>query len=154
MADQPHLRLRKQLNTPLNAPVWPAGVRPLHFGAADARAIHALLDIAFPGGLVAPFEDWYGNLTTDAEFDPALCIAAVTEDGRTVGFVQCWTSDFIKDLAVAPDARGKGIGEALLLTVFAAFAERGAPSVDLKVETNNAPARRLYRRLGMTEAPF
>ena len=154
MADSPHIRLRKHLDAPLATPVWPDGVKPVHFEATDARAIHALLDVGFPGGLVAPFADWYGNLTTDSEFDPALCIAAVTDDDRVVGFVQCWTADFIKDLAVAPDARGKGIGEALLLTVFAAFAARGTDYVDLKVEIDNAPAQRLYRRLGMTEAPL
>ena len=109
--------------------------------------------MAFPGA-VASFEDWYGNLTTDSEFDPALCVPALAEDGQVAGFVQCWTSNFIKDLAVAPAYRGQGVGAALMQHAFSLFAARGAPYVDLKVGVDEEPARRLYARLGMAEAPL
>ncbi len=109
-----------------------------------------MLTLCFPG-LVAPFETWHGNLTEDAEFDRDLCIAAIADDGRVAGFVQCWTSAFIKDLAVSPPDRGKGIGAALLGEAFARFSARGAPYVDLKVLTEEAAARRLYARMGMVE---
>lgn len=147
-----YLRLRKQLDGPLPVPAWPQGITPAAFDAVDPRLLHALLDEAFPGGLIAPFEDWYRNLTTDAEFDPALCIPALTGDGKVAGFVQCWTSGFVKDLAVAPGYRGRGLGAALMLHAFALFAARGMPHVDLKVQLDEAPARRLYARLGMVEA--
>lgn len=144
-------RLRKHLDAPLAAPVWPTGVRPEPFDAVDPRQLHALLETAFPG-LVASFDDWYGNLTRDSEFDAALCIPAIAADGSVAGFVQCWTSNFVKDLAVAPAQRGKGIGQALMLHAFTTFAARGAPHVDLKVQLDEQPARRLYARLGMVEA--
>ncbi len=147
-----YLRLRKKLDGPLPAPVWPEGISPVTFDAVDPRLLHGLLDEAFPGGLIAPFEHWYGNLTADAEFDAALCIPALTADGRVAGFVQCWTSGFVKDLAVSPIYRGRGLGAALMLHAFALFAARGAPHVDLKVQLTEAPARRLYARLGMVEA--
>ncbi|MET3924641.1 GNAT family N-acetyltransferase [Devosia sp. 2618] len=147
---RPHLRLRKRLDTPIPAPVWPPGITPERFDAVEPSRIHAVLEAAFPG-LVAAREDWYGNLTTDSEFDPALCVPAITEDGQVAGFVQCWTGDFIKDLAVAPQFRGKGLGAALMLHVFGLFAARGSSHVDLKVETEEQPARRLYARLGMVE---
>jgi ribosomal protein S18 acetylase RimI-like enzyme len=148
----PHLRLRKYLDTPISTPLWPAGIRPIPFDAVDPRRLHELLVLAFPG-LVASFDAWYGNLTHDSEFDAALCLPALAEDGRVAGFVQCWTSNFIKDLAVAPAYRGQGVGAALMHHTFALFAARGAQFVDLKVGVDEHPARRLYARLGMVEAP-
>jgi ribosomal protein S18 acetylase RimI-like enzyme len=147
-----HLRLRKCLSGPIEAPTWPAGIRPVELAAIEPRQAHAVLDEAFPG-LVAAFADWHGNLIADSEYDPSLCVAAVTDGGEIAGFIQCWTSDFIKDLAVAPGFRGRGIGAALLAHTFGLFAGRGARHVDLKVEPDNAPARRLYARHGMVEVP-
>lgn len=144
------LRLRKHLGDTPQLAAWPAGVRPLAFPLADAQAAHAVLDSAFPG-LVAAFPDWYGTLTTDSEYDPALCIAAIDAEAQVQGFIQCWTSHFIKDLAVAPAFRRQGIGAALMHHAFFLFASRGAPYVDLKVEIDDQPARCLYARLGMVE---
>jgi ribosomal protein S18 acetylase RimI-like enzyme len=150
LIDQSHLRLRKRLDGTLPAPVWPEGIAPMAFDDVDPRLVHAVLDAAFPG-LVARFDDWYGNLTTDAEFDPALCVPAVARDGSVVGFAQCWTSDFVKDLAVVPAYQRRGLGAALMLHVFGLFAARGAAHVGLKVESGDAAARRFYARLGMVE---
>ena len=149
----PHLRLRKYLDTPPAAAIWPDGIRPVPFDAVDPRLLHQLLDVSFPG-MVAPFSDWYGNLTKDEEFDPALCIPALAADHSVAGFIQCWTSDFVKDVAVAPAHRSKGVGAALLTHAFALFTARGAAHVDLKVAIEGWPARRLYARLGMVEVPL
>jgi len=144
------LRLRKRLDATLPAAIWPQGIMPAAFESVDPRRLHALLDEAFPG-LVARFEDWHGNLTTDSEFDPALCVVALAPDGSIAGFAQCWTIGFVKDLAVAQAHRGKGVGEALMRHFFALFAARGLAQVDLKVATDEQAARRLYARLGMIE---
>ena len=149
----PHMRLRKDLTLPLEPPRWPSGIRPVAFAAVPPEQLHAVLTEAFPGA-VAPLADWYGNLTHDDEFDPILCVPAVSDQGEVVGFAQCWTSNFIKDLAVSKAFRGQGIGAALMQHCFALFADRGAPHVDLKVELDELPARRLYARLGMTEVPL
>ena len=66
-----------------------------------------------------------------------------------VGTVLCWTSAFVKDLVVRESRRRRGLGEALLRHVFEAFATRGAPAVELKVESTNLSAVALYERLGM-----
>jgi ribosomal protein S18 acetylase RimI-like enzyme len=151
-AERPSLRLRKDLAGPLDAPDWPEGIALVPFDTIAPDDVHAVLDAAFPG-LVAASADWHGNLTTDAEFDGQLCLPAVTGDGVVVGFLQAWTSNFIKDLAVLPAHRGKGIGAALMRHAFLVFSIRGAPHVDLKVAFEDAAARRLYARLGMVEVP-
>ena len=79
---------------------------------------------------------------------------AVGAAGDPVGLAQCWTSGFIKDLAVVPPWRGRGIGDALLAEVFLEFRNRGLPHVDLKVGAANAPALSVYRRAGMIEVPL
>ncbi|TIL70217.1 MAG: GNAT family N-acetyltransferase, partial [Mesorhizobium sp.] len=67
----------------------------------------------------------------------------------------CWTRAFVKDLAVHPEARGRGIAEALMWHVFTTFHARGAAHVDLKTNTvEKAAAVRLYERLGMFEVDW
>ncbi len=61
----------------------------------------------------------------------------------------CWTSAFVKDIVVRETWRRHGLGEALLRLAFRTFQERGATRVELKVQAQNAPAIRLYERVGM-----
>ncbi|TAM89985.1 MAG: GNAT family N-acetyltransferase [Jatrophihabitans sp.] len=56
----------------------------------------------------------------------------------------------VQGVWVRPDLRGRGIGTAALATVLRA-ALRSAPSVSLYVNAFNAPARRMYEKLGMRE---
>lgn len=132
------------------APVWPEGVTQRTLREEDAREAHALLAAAYwqGGGGVPDFRRWWSALRKDAEFDPALCFVAADAQGL-VGVAQCWTSAFVKDLAVAERARRKGFGRALMLTAFRAFADRGAWAVSLKVREENAGAISLYKSLGM-----
>lgn len=144
------LLLKRDLAVPTPSPVWPDDVRLVPFAVADVKAIHALLQRAYAGGfggVVPDWLDWWEALRADSEFDRDLCFVAKAE-GEVVGFCLCWTSSFVKDLVVAPEQQGRGIGEALLLTALAALQARGAAEVRLKVVTGNAGARRLYARLG------
>ena len=154
MAQHFVLRMRRELSANIAQPIWPPGVicRTLAPKAdkRDAKAAHAVLEAGFwEGGGGAPiFRKWWPQLRRDSEFDPALLFLAI-EGKDVIGMTQCWTSAFIKDLAVHPRARKRGIGRALMLTTFHAFAKRGAPHVDLKVHEENANAQRLYHELGM-----
>lgn len=146
------VRLRMVLPTDLVAPAWPAGFAMRTFQAADAPDLHHLLEMVFDDGMNGSFDAWWGRLSADAEFDPALCFLVFDDGGRLAGAALCWTSAYLKDLAVHPDSRGKGIAEALLRQVFSTFTARGAAHVDLKTNLiANAAAVRLYRRMGMTE---
>lgn len=116
----------------------------------DAKAAHAVLALGFwEGGGGAPkFGKWWSQLRKDPEYDPALCFVAVDSDG-VIGVVQCWTTAFVKDIAVHPRARRRGIGRALMLTAFEIFKARGAKHVDLKVREENQQAIALYSSIGM-----
>jgi ribosomal protein S18 acetylase RimI-like enzyme len=102
------------------------------------------------GGTVADFDTWWTGLLTDIEFDEDLCVVAKDETGRIVGFTQCWTSAFIKDVVVHPEARRQGLAEAMMNHAFGLFRALGVEAVDLKVEVDNpSGAIRLYERMGM-----
>ncbi len=144
-----YLRLRKDLTQRSAPPSWPQGVQPVLLNPGNSRAVHELLTDAFPDFPL--YGQWYSALVADSEYDPDLCVVALGAGGAIAGYVQCWTSCFIKDLVVAPPYRGSGIGLALMQHVFGRFAYRGAAAVDLKVAVDALPARRLYSRLGMVE---
>ena len=144
------LLLKRDLAAPIPLPVWPDGVRLVRLEVTDVKAIHALLQRAYVSGFgsVEPdWLDWWEALRADSEFDRDLCFVAKSED-EVVGFCLCWTTSFVKDLVVAPEEQGRGIGEALLLAALLVLQARGATGVRLKVVTANAGARRLYARLG------
>ena len=54
----------------------------------------------------------------------------------------------VKDVAVAPERRGEGIGASLLSNALATMAAANADSVTLEVRASNEGAQRLYRRFG------
>ncbi|HOY78047.1 MAG TPA: GNAT family N-acetyltransferase [Hyphomonadaceae bacterium] len=154
MAKHYVLRMRRELSEPIEVPVWPADVTFQTLGAKPdkkhAKAAHSVLESGFwEGGGGAPiFPRWWKALRKDSEFDPALVFLAF-EGNEVIGMAQCWTSAFVKDLAIHPRARKRGIGRALMLTAFDAFAKRGAAYVDLKVREENETAQRLYTSLRM-----
>jgi ribosomal protein S18 acetylase RimI-like enzyme len=153
---KPNLLMRRSLLAPFPAPAFPAGIRLVPFEEKHALAAHALLADAYArggGGVPSRFVDWWTSMSTDEEFDPALCFVALDAEGVMAGFALCWTSSFVKDIAVATAHRRQGVGEALLLAVFAALKARGNEQVGLKVKIDNpSGAQRLYERLGFVIA--
>jgi len=82
-------------------------------------------------------------------------VALIAEDdGRAVGFVFCVLGDrgrktaHVTDIYVRPEARGRGLGRALLAELVEPAREAGLGHVSLEVLTHNTDARRLYERLG------
>ena len=73
----------------------------------------------------------------------------VRQEGRDIGrlYLEAWPSQYrIIDIALLPEARGRGIGGAILTDLLAMAAAAGK-AVSIHVEKNN-PALALYRRLG------
>lgn len=88
---------------------------------------------------------------------PAAEVLLASLDGRDVGFALFFEtySTFLarrglhlEDLFVVPDARGRGIGRALLTRLAAVAAARECGRLEWAVLTWNTPAIEFYRRLG------
>lgn len=76
---------------------------------------------------------------------------AATVEGQLIGYVGMWNAadeGHICTLAVAPQWRGRGVGEALMLCALRQAAELGAEMVQLEYRVSNHAAGRLYQKLG------
>ena len=86
-----------------------------------------------------------------------LNLHVLEEDGQIQGFIQTspgnhertrWHIDFV---AVAPECQGKGLGARLVEAVFERYGALGVKSFTLEVDYANAPALRLYEKLGFRQ---
>ena len=77
------------------------------------------------------------------------------EDGRVAGYIGsqtvCEESDMM-NVAVHPDFRRRGIGEALVKALETELRARGSHCLTLEVRASNAPAIALYEKLGFSQA--
>jgi ribosomal-protein-alanine N-acetyltransferase len=91
------------------------------------------------------FEEEIGRTFSDA-------VVVVEEPGgEVVGYSICWTvgeESHLLNIAVRPDARGRGIGRALLKECLRRAARAGARRIFLEVRPSNQQAIRIYRREG------
>ena len=72
-------------------------------------------------------------------------------DGVVMGYAACWTvidQSELGNVAVSPDARGQGVGGALVNTVVERVKERGAHELFLEVRESNDVAQGIYRDRG------
>jgi GNAT superfamily N-acetyltransferase len=125
----------------------------------DAADVVALLDAYArdPMGGGKPLrEDAKARLTDDLAANRHAFSLIARLDDTAVGLANCFMgySTFaaaplvnIHDLAVLPEARGKGVGKALVQAVEAEALKRGACKITLEVLSGN-PARHLYAREG------
>lgn len=145
-------RFSRRLDGIQALPNWPAGfaLRPF-IPARSARPVHRLLEEAYAtgGGSVPDFQAWWSWLSADDEYDPALVVTVFDPAGELAGVAICWTTAFVKDLAVARAHRRRGLATRLLQHAFATFHRRGAPAVDLKVDVDNPAAISLDHSVGM-----
>ncbi|WP_370249336.1 ribosomal protein S18-alanine N-acetyltransferase [Nocardioides sp.] len=115
---------------------------------ADLAWIEELEQVAFPLDPWSPAllgEALEGRLPTTA------VIAARDADGAALGYAVVAVVDVdaeLQRIAVAPDVRGRGVGEALVRGVAELSRSRGATRLLLEVREDNAPALALYRRTG------
>jgi ribosomal-protein-alanine N-acetyltransferase len=105
----------------------------------------------------ACFSDpWSEGSFRQAVNNPSVYFRVATEGavGPVVGYVVAWFAGGegeIANVAVAPSARGRGIGGMLLDAAIAAARDRGAAALYLDVRESNARARALYDSRGFVE---
>ena len=126
---------------------------------ADIPAIHALIvELATyekePGAVKASHADLHAALFGDRP--AAECVLAEV-DGEAAGLAlfftnfSTWTGKpglYLEDLFVMPDARGGGLGKALLVHLAGIAAARGYARFDWSVLDWNTPAIGFYTALG------
>lgn len=149
-------RMVLALDRPPPQPEWPDGVAVRVFEAErDARPVHALVQRAFADNerhRDQPFEEWFSYNVDRGAFDPSLWFLAEAE-GQLVGAIVCpayESEGWVRQLAVAREWRGRGVGRALLLEAFAEFHRRGRRHAALVVDSwNRTGARGFYEAAGM-----
>jgi ribosomal protein S18 acetylase RimI-like enzyme len=126
----------------------------------DAAALLALLDdyARDPAGGGEPLSE-YARTHVVAELArrPQAFSVLAWDGDSAVGLVNCIEgfSTFqcrplvnVHDVTVLASHRGRGVAEAMLAEVERLSRERGACKITLEVLTGNAPALRLYQRVG------
>jgi ribosomal-protein-alanine N-acetyltransferase len=127
---------------------------------ADLLAVFHIEQEAFPQPWpFSAFEKFLGESAflvaqvTDAESPRE--VATIGDDGRVVGYVVADVVPnhgdgigHVKDLAVAEECRGEGVGTRLLSGSLRELAAQGAGSVKLEVRRSNDAARSLYEQFG------
>jgi mycothiol synthase len=145
--------------------VVPAGycLRPYEVGDEEAWA--RLLNAAFatedrePVSMEpASFEKEY-PLTSGCDRS-WIFFAEQLEDGALVGTTAAWEAELegkrmglIHWVAVAPDHRGRGLGEALMAAALHAMRDRGHTQAFLNTDVVLRSAVRLYERVGFKRLP-
>lgn len=87
-----------------------------------------------------PYQGW---ILFDVASERPLACGQVARERRFVG---------VYDVFTAPEARQQGLAGLLCERMLARSAKEGAEIGYLQVSADNAPAQRVYRRLGFTEA--
>lgn len=73
--------------------------------------------------------------------------------GEILGYAVCWNvagESHLLNIAVHPEFRGRGVGEALVRECIRRGVRAGSGRIHLEVRAGNEEAQRLYRRLGFT----
>jgi mycothiol synthase len=144
------------LDRPLPEPVWPDGIAVRQFvPGQDDRATFEAVEDAFrdlwgrPRGTFERFE----ALIAAPGFDPALWLVAFDgEEIAATGLARALSDEgWIDVIGVRRPWRRRGIGLALLHSLFAKLKAGGSRTAALSVDAESATgAPRLYDRAGMT----
>lgn len=97
-------------------------------------------------------EEWLEARFAHPAFDPSLCRVA-TVDGQVVGAIIVFDvgpTGYTSSVAIRPDARGAGVGPALLRAAFGALRDRGQMRVLVALDAEEESSlQALYEAAGM-----
>jgi tRNA threonylcarbamoyladenosine biosynthesis protein TsaB len=126
----------------------PSAVRPTKKVLFEVTAFDPATDTARLAALhAACFDDAWDAASLRTTLAMPGAFAFHNRDGFVVARVAGGEAEILT-LAVAPEARGKGLGRALLNAAIAEARRRGAGAIFLEVGTDNPAALALYAALG------
>jgi ribosomal protein S18 acetylase RimI-like enzyme len=148
-----HYRMQIDFADPVEAPVCPEGYTLHAVTQQDEPELYELISSAFdwPGRTPVSFDTWKELVFRNGRYDPELFLL-VRKEGKLVGAALCYdeiTRGWVKQLAVAKETQGQGLGALLLKQVFSIFSFNGRPTVALGVSSANEKATLFYERAGM-----
>jgi len=98
---------------------------------------------------------WHENAYYTELSNRSACYLVARLEGQVVGYAGMWVivdEAHITTVAVAPEQRGKKIGERLLHGLLEEAIIHGATRATLEVREHNVVAQNLYRKYGFREA--
>lgn len=120
---------------------------------ADAAEIGRLMHVLDPAFSAEPNPDFLRTIVETPTMDEL-----VAREGRTLPILGCLTIStvvepaikygYVGGVVVAPEAQGKGVGQALMEGVDEWALTHGLASVELQTEAERESAIRLYERTG------
>ncbi|MGH3750895.1 MAG: GNAT family N-acetyltransferase, partial [Micromonosporaceae bacterium] len=152
-----YARMRRDLTGEEPPPPAPPGtlVRAVD-PKRDARTMHRVIDSAFaelPEHTSVDFDAWWGSVDAATPWDECLLAEVAGEAVATLQSTAQEGSDgggWIRNLAVLPSHRGRGLARLLLATGFARYAANGRTWAGLGVNTGNPTgAFALYESVGL-----
>ena len=142
--------MRCDLDAPLPGALLPSGIEFATWVPALASQFFAVYQAAFrerPGYPDWSQKEWIAWVEPDDEaFLPTLSLLA-RHDDLLVGCILC-CDEWIIQIGVRPEWRGRGIGSALVNEVLRRFQATGSDYVLLHVNVDNPRAARVYARSG------
>ena len=126
------------------------------FEPDDEAAVHRLIEDAFTEIEGAHADDARGVARARGSPRPGTirrcgCWPRTSDGLAGAALGERWenATGYVAELAVAARARGRGLGRALLLGLFAAFRRAGLTHAELSVHGRNRGALALYESVGM-----
>jgi ribosomal protein S18 acetylase RimI-like enzyme len=139
-----------QLRRPASVPAWHAAVRDA--SAADAVQAVALHEALFPATYLTG-----ASMLASRDADHRLLVVARPGSAQIAGYLYAQyrpldNEAHVDFIGIAPDARGLGLGRALLDAALNwCFSQRGLSGVSLTVRQDRPNALRLYESAGFRE---
>ena len=115
----------------------------------DMRAEHAAKIVEIERQSFA--QPWSERQIRELADDPRAIARVRIENGEPVAYYSLYNicgEGYINDLAVAPEHRGRGLGNAIMQDMLYAASLAGMTALTLEVRASNAPARALYEKFG------
>jgi len=148
-----HYRMQIDFNGPVESPQRPEEFTLSTYQEVDETELFQLIESTFTweGRDPLSIDAWRKLIFRGGRYDPEYFVL-VRSSGRLVGAALSYAEEsggWIRQLAVAKDYQGKGLGSWLLQHMFSVFYKKNLPGVGLGVASSNSKAWHFYERVGM-----